>query len=140
MNEQSQIKLWRIASALRDRTRGGAVEWTETDSRGRFATVVGDNSFVMDKVGDDVYVVTIQDSKGRGIETWRVGVSATSITLARIAGVTSRGSEDDRASNYTPEGEEQSMLTIVRDLYELVRRQVWGVDETLDSVLRELDA
>jgi hypothetical protein len=137
MNEQSKAKLWRIAKALRDRTRQGGIEWTETDSRSRFAAVVGDNSFVMDKVDDDVYVVTIQDSKGWGIEAWRVGIPPSSITHARHAGVGS--GTDPRASNFTPEGEDESMLTIMRELYERVRRQVWGVDETLDSVLRELD-
>jgi hypothetical protein len=136
MNEESKLKLWRIAKALRERSSDAAVQWTETDVRGRFAAVVGDSSFVMDKADDEeAYRITVQDPEGRPVETWLVG-PGSGFTFG-VGGVSH--TRVGAGSNFRPEDADESMLTIVRDMYEIVRRDVWGVDETLDAVLRDLD-
>lgn len=139
MNEAARNKLWRIARALRARTRHGEADWEETDRRGRFAIVLADTSFVIERNRDDqkVYDVMVQDDRGMPIERWEVGPGRSFLeVLGTGATVAPR---PPSGSNYTPKGEDESMLAIVRDLYELVRRDVWDVDEKLDAVLRELD-
>jgi len=109
-------KLIALARKLLVQTKAGAVHWSATDRDRRFLSTLSAATVVIEQQGPDVISLQLENVAGTVIEE---------LSIVEVAfGMTNT---DRDASE------------LLKALHEAARRQVYQIDETLDSLLNELD-
>jgi hypothetical protein len=104
-------KVVEIGELLYQRTKKGEIVWERTDSDTRFLTSFPNNGVVLRLDATGFPQLLLRNERGETIET-------LSFQQAVGAGIHEK----------------------MRELYELARRQAFGVDQALDELLRALKA
>lgn len=119
MSTEIEEKLFRLVQRLNAKTLAGGVVWERTSTRNAFQT-----SF-------PTFVVRLA-------ETWEEGADAPDyvISIRDESGLTIERATDVELTGAVPDS---NAFSVMRDLYNLARRQALNVDSALDSLLTELE-
>lgn len=110
----SEYRQWNLILRLFKRTKSESIDWDVLgDENDVFVTGLADYAVSLSKSSSNVYRVEIIDDDGRIVDSF----SSASI---------------DTPKAKTP------AYTILREMYELARRQALGADKALDDILNAL--
>src|SRR4051812_5441065 len=118
MSTEIEEKLFRLVQKLHAKTLAGGVVWERTSIRNAFQT-----SF-------PTFVVRVS-------ELWEEGADSPdyAISIRDESGLTIERATDAELTKANPDS---NAFPIMRDLYNMARRQALNVDSALDSLLAEL--